>query len=345
MNSKKLSLYKLMRKQALQPGCGLYGLQISSLITFTLLTAALMLLPPPAQARIANRIMAIVGNQVITSKNLRQAITIEYPEESFKALPEAEQKQIIKKELDDLIDNLLIAQQAATLGISITDEDLEATIQRVLKQNRMSREMLEKALAGQHLDFTSYRDKIAADLLKAKFISKEIKANIIITNQEILDYAEKHDLFSQEESVTLAQIFIPSSSPHATTGANDEKWQEIRKRLKDGENFFALASEYSEGPAAAKGGRLGTFKRGNLLSEIEDIAYRLPLEKASEVIKTSLGYHMIMVTNRTGDKNERALTPKAEDQVKEKLYEEKLENALKELSRDLRREYSVKIMQ
>ncbi len=305
---------------------------------------ALSLLPNGAQARIVNRIMAIVGNQVITSMNLRQAISIEYPEQDFKALTVEEQNSIIKKELDGLIDNLLIAQQAAALGISITDEDLEDTIERVLKQNRMSQEMLESALASQNLTFTSYRNKISSDLLKAKFISREIKSDIIITNQEVLDYAEKHDLFSQDESVTLAQIFIPESSSHAAAGEDDEKWQEIRKRLKNEENFFALASEFSEGPAAAKGGRLGTFKRGNLLSEIEEIAYKLPLAKASKVIKTSLGYHMIMITNRTGGK-ERSLSPDAEEQIKSKLYEEKLAKALKNLSSDLRREYSVKIMQ
>lgn len=314
------------------------------ILTVFLIIFFLPLIPHAAQARIVNRIMAIVGNQVITSMNLRQEISIEYPEADFKALPAEKQADIIKKKLDGLIDNLLIAQRAAALGISITDKDLEDTIARVLKQNHMSQEMLEKALAAQNLTIESYRNKISSDLLRAKFISKVVKSNIIITNQEILDYAEKNDLFTQEESVTLAQIFIPANSSHAVAGKDDEKWLEIRKRLKKGENFFALASEFSEGPAAAKGGRLGTFKRGNLLSEIEAAAYDLELNKPSKVLKTSLGYHMIMVTNRTG-KDERALSPEAEEKVKGILYDEKMAEAIKNLSRDLRREYSVKIMQ
>ncbi len=309
-----------------------------------LIGMALSLFPHQAQARIVNRIMAIVGNQVITSMNLRQTISIEYPQEEFKQLPADEQNSIIKKNLDTLIDDLLISQQAAALGVSITEEEVAATIERVLKQNRMSLEMLKQALAQQNLNFTSYRNKIASDLLKAKFVSKVIKADIIITNQEVLDYAEKHDLFNQEESVTLAQIFIPKNSSHAAAGKDDEIWKEIRKRLKNDDSFFTLANEFSEGPAAAQGGRLGTFERGNLLTEIEETAYKLPLNKPSDVIKTSLGYHMIMITNRTGGK-ERSLSPEAEEQVKDKLYDEKLEKALKKLNQDLRREYSVKIMQ
>ncbi len=288
--------------------------------------------------------MAIVGNQVITSMNLRQTISVGHHPDEFEALPVEKQNAILKKALSGLVDNLLLAQKAASLGIHISDEEVEATIERILEQNHMSQEMLEKALVSQNLNFISYRSKIASDLLKVKFVSREIKSNIIITNQEILNYADKHDLFSREESVTLAQIFITNDSPHATAGSDDEIWHKIRKRLKNEENFFALASEFSEGPAAAKGGHLGTFKRGNLLAEIEEAAYTQPLGEASKVIKTSLGYHMIMITNRTGEDEESSLSPSAEEQIKEKLYEEKLAQALKNLNRDLRREYSVKIM-
>ncbi|MEA1923329.1 MAG: peptidylprolyl isomerase [Pseudomonadota bacterium] len=309
------------------------------LIVFTL-----SLFPHLTQARIVNRVMAIVDNQIITSMNLRQTISVEYRQEDFQALPAKEQNAIIKKALDELIDNLLIARKAASLGINIGDEEVNETIERVLQQNRMDQETLEKALAAQNLNFTSYKSKIASDLLKAKFVSKEIRSNIIITNQEILNYAEKHDLLSTEESVTLAQIFIPASSSHAAAGKDDEIWKEIHERLKKDESFFTLASEYSEGPAAAKGGRLGTFKRGNLLAEIEDAAYEQPLNKPSKVIESSLGYHMIMVSNRTGKDEKRSLTPEAEEQVKERLYDEKLNQALKNMGRDLRREYSVKIM-
>jgi len=312
---------------------------------FFLTVFALSSFPHLTQARIVNRIMAIVGNQVITSMNLRQAISIVHPQEDFESFPVEKQNSIIKKELDGLVDNLLIAQKAASLGISITDEDIKATIERVLEQNRMSQEMLEKALANQNLNFTSYRNKIASDLLKAKFVSREVKANIIITNQEILNYADKHNLFSQDESVTLAQIFIPKGSPNAVSGKDNEIWKKIQIRLKNEENFFALASQFSEGPAASKGGRLGTFKRGNLLSEIEEVAFKQPLGETSKVIMTSLGNHMIMITNRTGKNEENSLSPTAKEQIKKKLYEEKLEKSLKNLGRDLRREYSVKIMQ
>jgi parvulin-like peptidyl-prolyl isomerase len=315
---------------------------------FPLLIIALLILGlvgagRPAAARIVDRIVAVAGSQAVTAWALRQAVIIEFPPDKLATLPQETRKKIAKKKLDELIDNRLIAQMAAAKGIQVSDEAIDGTIKRVLEQNKMTREDLKKALAEQGLDFASYRSKIASDLLKSRYISKEIKANIIITDQEIMEYARKHDLFSQDESVTIAQIFIPKNSPNAAGGKDNEIWKTIRKRLKNEENFFALASEFSEGPAAPKGGRLGTFKRGSLLKEIEEEAYKLPLGEASDVIKTDLGYHMIVVTNRTG-KDEEALTPEAEEKIKGLLYNEKLKAAVEKLGEELRRKYKVKIL-
>ncbi|RLB74045.1 MAG: hypothetical protein DRH03_02295 [Deltaproteobacteria bacterium] len=317
---------------------------MKKILTLLLAVVSLSLIPEPGTARITNRIVATVGNQIVTSLNLLQAISVEQQLDDFNALSRAEQNTIKRKKLDELVDNLLITVKAKSLGITVSDENVDATIERVLQQNHMTQEMLEKALANQGLSFTSYRNKIASDLLRARFVSKVVKANIIITHQEVIDYAKAHDLCSTEESVTLAQIFIPNNSANAVDGTKNEIWKKIRKNLKNEENFYALASEYSEGPAAAKGGRLGTFKRGNLLDEIEEEAYKLSLGEASDVIKSSLGYHMIMVSNRTGADEENSLTPTAEESIKETLYNEKLEEAVKKLSQDLRREYNVKTM-
>ncbi|MCK5680426.1 peptidylprolyl isomerase [bacterium] len=314
-------------------------------LTLLLAVFSLSLVSRPANAIITNRVAAIVGNQVITSMSVRQAISVEYRQDDFNVLAQNKQDEIRNKTLEVLIDELLISLKATSMGISVSEDSVDETIDRVLKQNHMDQEMLEKALVNQGLTFTSYHNKIASDLLKAKFVSKVVKANIIITNQEVLTYAKKHNLFKSEESVTLAQIFIPNSSTNAAAGEQSEVWKNVRNKLKNEENFFALASKYSEGPSATKGGRLGTFERGHLLTEIEDVAYELPLGKASNVIKSSLGYHMIMVSNRTGGEDEHSLTPDTEEQIKTKLYDEKLEQAAQELSKNLRREFNVKIIQ
>ncbi len=315
----------------------------AGLFLLLLILAGSPLFTAPAGARIVNRLIATAGSQAITLRALEQAIVVEYPLDEFRQLSRERREEIARKKLDGLIDTSLIIAKAKSVGLQVTPDEIDKTIQRVLSQNHMDDAALKEILAKQGLDFSSYRRKIASDILKSRYISKEIKTNIIITNQEIRDYAEKHNLFSRGKTVTIAQIFIPKNSPNAVGGEKNEIWKKIRKRLKNEENFFALASEFSEGPAAAKGGRLGTFKKGSLRKEIEDIAYKLPLGKASDVISTDLGYHMIVVTNRTGS-GEKSLTPKAENEIKGKLYNKKLKEAIRKLGQELRREYKVRLL-
>ena len=81
---------------------------MKKILTLLLAIVSLSLIPEPGTARITNRIVATVGNQIITSLNLRQAILVGHRLDDFNALPQAKQNQIKKKKLDELINDLLI---------------------------------------------------------------------------------------------------------------------------------------------------------------------------------------------------------------------------------------------
>lgn len=72
--------------------------------------------------------------------------------------------------------------------------------------------------------------------------------------------------------------------------------KEIRQRLLDGEDFAALAAEYSIDPGSAKnGGDLGWFPRGRMVPQFEEAAFNLPIGEISQPIQTQYGYHIIQV--------------------------------------------------
>ncbi len=67
----------------------------------------------------------------------------------------------------------------------------------------------------------------------------------------------------------------------------------IRTRLQNGEDFAALAAEFSEGPSGEQGGSLGTVGRGDLVPAFEDAAFGLETGAISEPVETQFGYHVI----------------------------------------------------
>jgi peptidyl-prolyl cis-trans isomerase D len=73
------------------------------------------------------------------------------------------------------------------------------------------------------------------------------------------------------------------------------KAEEIRKRAQNGEDFSALAREYSEGPSKDSGGDLGFFAAGQMVPAFDQAVFSMQPGEISEVVKTQFGYHIILL--------------------------------------------------
>ncbi len=67
----------------------------------------------------------------------------------------------------------------------------------------------------------------------------------------------------------------------------------VLERLKKGENFSAIAKDVSLCPSKKRGGDLGTFGRGQMVKEFEQVAFALEKGQISGIVKTQFGYHII----------------------------------------------------
>ncbi|MEK7447786.1 MAG: peptidylprolyl isomerase [Patescibacteria group bacterium] len=82
----------------------------------------------------------------------------------------------------------------------------------------------------------------------------------------------------------------------------EKKANEVLAKVKAGEDFAELAKKYSEDTTAAKGGDLGSVKKGTLVPEFEDALWKLTTPgQTSELVKTVYGYHIIKLTAINGE--------------------------------------------
>jgi parvulin-like peptidyl-prolyl isomerase len=133
----------------------------------------------------------------------------------------------------------------------------------------------------------------AADEQEAvqKMLSAGVLQGIEVRKADVVAYYESHPAeFETGEAVTLRQILVPTE-----TEARD-----VRRRLQqDLKSFEALARARSKAPEATAGGLMGTFSRGQLPPDLEATAFALAPGGTSDVLHTSLGYHILRVDSRT----------------------------------------------
>jgi len=267
---------------------------------------AAVFLSAAVQAAVADRIVAVVNDEMVTLSELNKAFEPyqEKFESSFKGpdreKARAETKLIL---LNRMIDNLLMEQESRKTRIEVRDEEVTDAIKDMQKQRKISPSEFQKALEREGITPDAYRRDIRDQIIRMKLIRRDIKSRVAVTDEEIGEYYSKHrEDYEGKESVRIRQILLilPKNADTAVKEKLRTDAEAIHKRLTNGEPFEALSTKYSQGPQAASGGDVGYIERGMIHSEVEDVAFSLPLNQISGVIESSVGFHIIQVIDRRG---------------------------------------------
>ena len=78
----------------------------------------------------------------------------------------------------------------------------------------------------------------------------------------------------------------------------EEKCLELKSRIEAGEDFAAIAQEYSACPSRAQGGNLGSFGPGMMVPEFDQVVFSADVNSLQGPVKTQFGYHLLEVTDR-----------------------------------------------
>ncbi|HNS56164.1 MAG TPA: peptidylprolyl isomerase [Smithellaceae bacterium] len=297
--------------------------------TIVLSILFLMLVSWSVQAEVADRIIAVVNDEVITLKEYNEALQpyLQKIEEAY----QGKDKAIVVKQTKDailqrLIDNLLIEYEAKKRGTNIKDEEVMNVLKDMLTRQNLEMKDYLKKLAKEGTSLEAVKSEIRSQLMRMRLMRLEVKSKILVSDQEIGEYYDRHrDEYEGKEAVRIKQILLlisPNSSAAAVAKLKEDAGK-IQKRALGGESFDALAAKYSQGPAAAQGGDVGFIEKGGMIPEIEKAAFSLPQGQVSHVIQSSVGFHIIKVIDKRGA-GHKPITAVREE-IKAKLEDEKLE--------------------
>jgi peptidyl-prolyl cis-trans isomerase SurA len=333
----------------------------------SLFASALVLVAVALRAdNIVDEIIARVDDTIITRSDLEKAKQ-QNQEELKQRYPSDWQTRWTKLQNDvlrDLIDQQLLLERGKEMGITGETDVVKRLNQLRQQMGLASIDDLEKEAQKQGVSWEDFKEQIRVGAVTQQVVGQEVgsKLGSQITKEDIQQWYDQHqkELEGQEE-VSLSEIMVstqpkpeneskdkdkaaqdkPLPEDPAVVAASEAKAKALLEQVHKGAKFEDVAKKNSDGPTAAQGGQLGSFKRGELAKDLEDKTFSLKPGETTDVIRTRQGFIILRVNGHRP-----AGVPPVKDisdRIRDAIYSERLEPAARTYLTKLREQAYIDI--
>lgn len=285
----------------------------------------------------ANRIVAVVNDEIVTQSELNRALVPVYLQLQATLSPEElsqEMEKLRRHVLDQIIDEKLMLQEAKNprpvelakgrIGtppaLTASEAEVEEMLQEAQARFPMP-EAFEEALGQSGITLEELKERFQDQVIIQKLVGREVRSRVSVSPAEVTAYYESH----KQEFVTApaAQVATLVIRPKETVDIPRafSQAQDLHRQISAGADFYELARKYSDGFNAQMGGRMGYLEKGKNLKEIDDVIFHLKAGEISPVIKTPAGFHLFRVESVRP--SHQATLEEAQTQIKYKLGSQK----------------------
>jgi parvulin-like peptidyl-prolyl isomerase len=303
-------------------------------------------------------VVATVNKQTISTKlyqmylkNGREALGLDEKTEAGRTKLDQLREGIVS----ELIDRVLVAQEAQRRGLSIPADKLTSAEQRAVNQFG-GEAKYDEYLAEHHLSRDEYREVVKWEVY-GEMMRGELSKDTSVSDAEVKEYYEAHKgdaRFQLPERVTASHVLVAARANLIAQQLKQEKnlngealtaavrvemdqrrkrAEELRRKAEGGADFAALARQSSDDPGTRdRGGDLGTFNRDTHPKSFDDAVFAMKPGQVSAVVATDYGFHVIKLLSREPARGQTLAeaTPEIRQLLLEKRQAEKLTGWLKE---------------
>ena len=208
---------------------------------------------------------------------------------------------VVRGVLERLVNYRLLLQEAKTRGIEVAPAEVDAQITALARRFR-TQDAMRQALIVRGVTIEMLRDDARRDLRVGKLVAAETGQDVSVAEADVKTfYDANQERFRQPESARASHIFVrvPTGANDKTLNAMRQRAASIKRLAERGDDFAALARNYSEDRATgANGGDLGWFARGTTPKPFDDVVFGLQPNQIGGPAQTPDGFHIVKVLGR-----------------------------------------------
>ena len=262
---------------------------------------------PPATHDLAasERIAAIVNKEVILESDVDEQLRTAMGNLRVDPADSVTVAKLRKDVLQQLIDEQVILAEAARQNITIPKADLDQAVMQAIQNVRArlgTEQNFQRALAEEKTTEAQLRKKYEPDvrkqLLVMRLVGREVQNKTTVTDAEVKSYftSRRDSLGKKPEELKLSAIVVGFDPDSIQVKRLRVRADSLRNLIVGkGRPFEEIARKFSDDPSGVRGGDLGTFGRGEMVGEFEEVAFSLKPMDVSQPVRSRYGWHIIQV--------------------------------------------------
>ena len=256
-----------------------------------------------AGAAIADRVVAVVGNEMILQSEVdeRAMMTrLQYPESK-------NDPSLKASILETLVTRKIVLTKARLDSIQVNEADIEKSADERMRFLRSKFSSIEEMESTFSKSYPVIEKEVKDDIRDQQLINNLRRQKMMgakVTYEEVEDFyrANRERLPMVPEAVEVSQIVM---YPKVTEDAKSKALagiQDIQAQLEAGGDFAEIARQHSQDPGSARiGGDLGYSRRGDFVKNFEEVAFGLEEGEISGIVESRFGYHIIQLLDKEPD--------------------------------------------
>lgn len=211
-----------------------------------------------ASAQPLDRIAAVVDEDIILQSELDRAVAnirAQYAARSTQLPPDdVLQRQVLER----LILVKLRTARAEATGVRVAEEEVDAAVSGIARQNRLTDEQLRSQLAAEGISYSEFRSSLRDEILTQRLRQRFAQSRVSVSEAEVDAALATQGDGGQQYRLAHILVALPEGATAEQIATGERKIEGVKSLLDRGEMAFsAAAARYSDSPNALDGGDLG----------------------------------------------------------------------------------------
>ncbi len=273
-----------------------------------------------------NKIAAVVNGEMITQHEVERHAASEIARLNLSP-SDPRIAEIKKTVLESMITNSLLRQEAQRMKVTVSDNEIDSEIRKIMQQNKLSPAAFEQELTRQGGSIAMLKERLHDNALRQRMISFMIARRVVVTEEEIAKYYETHksEFTAGAKTASFSVIVFPPSA----------NVKQLYSQLKAGAlGFEDAARKYSIDASAKNGGNVGQVSWASMSPNLHKVLESLKDGEISPLLKFDQNQAVVR-RNAVTEGGPQSLED-ARGRIEETLREPRLQERFKEYSQQLR---------